>query len=218
MAAARGSLHLFGRAPLAGRVKTRLIPLLGPEGAAAAQGVMVKRACALAQGWCRSRGVDFYLWCDPSHTEPFFATLLPEAQRRSQPPLDLGARMLAAVREGLERGAWAMLLGTDAVSVDQGLLDRAASALRENEAVLAPAEDGGYVLLGLRRVVPELFEQMPWGTDRVAALTRQQLEGQGLPWLELPRQWDVDTPEDWLRFCRTWPEAVAGMGNHDSRR
>jgi glycosyltransferase A (GT-A) superfamily protein (DUF2064 family) len=68
--------------------------------------------------------------------------------------------------------------------------------------VLGPAEDGGYVLLGLRRAAPELFAGMPWGSERVAGVTRERLVGLGWDWTELATLWDLDRPEDLARYRR----------------
>jgi hypothetical protein len=68
------------------------------------------------------------------------------------------------------------------------------------DAVVGPAEDGGYVLLGLRRMDKRLFEDMAWGTDRVLDQTRERLAVLGWRWQELETLWDVDRPEDLERL------------------
>jgi hypothetical protein len=80
-------------------------------------------------------------------------------------------------------------------------------ALKEHEAVLGPAQDGGYVLLGLKRAVGGLFRDMPWGGDRVAAITRDRMAAGGWKWAELPILWDLDRPDDLERMLpsfRPW--------------
>ncbi len=69
------------------------------------------------------------------------------------------------------------------------------------DAVFIPAEDGGYVLVGLRRPQPRLFEGIDWGSERVMAQTRERLSELGLRWVELPTLWDVDRPGDLLRLA-----------------
>jgi glycosyltransferase A (GT-A) superfamily protein (DUF2064 family) len=93
-----------------------------------------------------------------------------------------------------------VLIGTDCPPLDGDYLARALAAMADRDAVLGPAEDGGYVLLGLWRAAPELFADMPWGTDRVAALTRQRMAALGWRWAELPMLWDLDRPEDLARY------------------
>ena len=75
--------------------------------------------------------------------------------------------------------------------------------LAQHDAVLIPAEDGGYVLIGLRRPCPAVFEGVAWSTGGVLAQTRDRLRDAGLRWHELPTLWDVDTPDDWARWQRT---------------
>jgi glycosyltransferase A (GT-A) superfamily protein (DUF2064 family) len=70
------------------------------------------------------------------------------------------------------------------------------------DAVLAPAEDGGYALIALRRVSPRLFADIDWGGPRVMAQTRERLAALGWRWRELPTLWDVDRPEDVARLRR----------------
>ncbi|HKI81038.1 MAG TPA: DUF2064 domain-containing protein, partial [Pseudodesulfovibrio sp.] len=86
-----------------------------------------------------------------------------------------------------------------------------------SDAVMAPAQDGGYVLLGLRRAAHGLFTDIPWGTGRVAAVTRRRMRELRWHWRELPLQWDVDRPEDLERLAATglWApdEGKPGQGD-----
>src|SRR5690606_26874888 len=104
------------------------------------------------------------------------------------------------VRGAGERGAEAVLLiGGDCPELDTQMLERAAEQLAETDtdAVLGPALDGGFYLLGLRRGGPEIFREVDWGTERVAAQTRRRLLAAGLRWTELPGLRDIDTKDDW---------------------
>jgi glycosyltransferase A (GT-A) superfamily protein (DUF2064 family) len=94
-----------------------------------------------------------------------------------------------------------LLIGTDCPLLDPAHLQQAAQRLLDGEdAVFTPAEDGGYVLVGLSRPQSALFESVDWGTNRVMAQTRSQLQKMGLRWSEMPMLWDVDEPADWLRW------------------
>jgi uncharacterized protein len=117
----------------------------------------------------------------------------------AQPPGDLGARMDAALRAALERGERALLVGTDCPALDLAHLARAADALAHCDAVVGPAEDGGYVLIGLARPL-DLFTAIEWGTPTVLAATRARLAATGARWHELPTLWDVDGPADLARW------------------
>lgn len=191
------SLHLLARVPEPGRVKTRLIPALGEEGASDLQRLLLERALALpAQGFSER-----YLWLDESPDESL--ETLAEAFDWTvvgQPAGDLGERMRRIAALGLAESDAVVLIGNDCPALDGEYLAAACEALKAQEAVLGPAEDGGYVLLGLRRVDPLLFEAMPWGSDRILALTCERLQRLGWAHRLLPVLWDVDRPEDLPRL------------------
>ena len=94
-----------------------------------------------------------------------------------------------------------LLIGTDCPVLQRNHLESAERALHAgNDAVFIPAEDGGYVLVGLRQPQSIIFENIDWGTNKVMAQTRQHLNKQGLHWLELETLWDIDRPSDLDRF------------------
>jgi rSAM/selenodomain-associated transferase 1 len=104
----------------------------------------------------------------------------------------------------------ALLMGCDCPSLTEQDLEQALTALnQENEVVLAPAEDGGYVLIGLNQPRPELFDNMPWGTAQVLDKTRKRIEHWKLRYHELSEQWDLDTPEDLVRYRALAPRTKA---------
>jgi rSAM/selenodomain-associated transferase 1 len=190
---------IFAKAPEPGRVKTRLIPALGPEGAAALHGELLSGVIARLAA---ARVAPIELWCSPDPNAAPFPRLAAEhrlACYRQHGP-DLGERMAHAAADALGRGGPVVLIGTDCPPLDGDYLARALAAMADRDAVLGPAEDGGYVLLGLWRAAPELFADMPWGSDRVAALTRQRMAALGWRWAELPMLWDLDRPEDLARY------------------
>jgi hypothetical protein len=187
---------LFGKAPVAGRVKTRLIPSLGAPGAAALYGRMLSRCLQTA---LQSGVGPVELWCTPSVRHAFFRRFEMEmgVTLRKQPEGDLGRRMAFALGRTLETSRHALLQGTDCPSVTGADLREASSALKEGaEAVLIPSKDGGYVLIGLSRFAPELFSKIPWGTEAVLEETRIRFKSLGWRWHELGQRWDVDTVED----------------------
>ena len=145
------------------------------------------------------------LHCAPSTRHPVLVKLgrryriVLSAQVRG----NLGTRMLAACRRVLRTGNDVVLIGTDCPVLRAADLRAAARALRSGvDAVLSPAEDGGYALIGLRRVSPRVFSGMEWGTETVLADTRRRLRGLGWRWRELRTVWDVDRPEDYRRLAR----------------
>jgi hypothetical protein len=197
------ALIVFARAPEPGRVKTRLVPLLGEKGAARLHARLVERTLrtALAAGFAN---VDLH--CSPGIDDIFFIRIQKRfgVCLRSQGRGDLGDRMYRAFKRALQRHRYAVLIGTDCPALRPADLRAAGRALRAGaDAVLAPAEDGGYPLIGLRRVSRRLFDGIPWGGPLVLAQTRRRLEALRWRWQELRTLWDVDRPEDVARLRRS---------------
>ena len=185
---------VFAKAPIPGYAKTRLIPLLGPEGAAQVQTRLVARAIATVQA---ADIGPVSLWCAPDCSHPFFAGL--RVSLRLQPDGDLGTRMLAAFEAA--RGPL-VLIGSDCPALGPEDLREAAAALACADVVIAPAEDGGYGLIAARRPQAQLFADMPWSTAAIADRTRARAAAAGLVLHELRTIWDVDTAADYERAVR----------------
>jgi len=118
--------------------------------------------------------------------------------------------MYRAFKRVLRRHPYAVLIGSDCPALRTADLRAAGRALRAGaDAVLAPAEDGGYALIGLRRVSRRLFDGIAWGSPRVLAQTRRRLEGLRWRWRELRTLWDVDRPEDVVRLRKS--RLLAGL-------
>ncbi len=193
---------VFARAPVPGRVKTRLVPLLGPAGAARLQERMAEKALCTALGAARG---EVELHCAPDTKHAFFRAMRDRfgVRLRSQGRGGLGARMQRAFARALRRHEYAVLIGSDCPALRPADLRAALRALRAGaDAVLGPAEDGGYALLGLRRVRRELFAGVAWGGNRVLGQTRRRLARLGWRWEELRTVWDVDRPQDVARLRR----------------
>lgn len=186
---------IFAKAPTPGRVKTRLIPALGAAGAARLAHAMLERTLAAAVA---SDVGPVELCADPDSTDPAWnPVLLPgNIDTRFQGEGDLGARMARAAAHHLQAGEDVMLIGTDCVEMSAELLRRAACRLAACDALIHPARDGGYALLGLRRFAPSLFTQIPWSTNEVARLTIERIRALGwrLDLAELLN--DVDEVDD----------------------
>lgn len=205
------TILVFAKAPVAGEVKTRLIPALGAEGAATLHRrlteVALQAACAAAPG-----GVE--LWCAPDASHPVFAALARQfsVMLHVQADGDLGGRMANALADALTRSEAALLIGSDIAVMDDAVLRAALDGLRDGaDVVVVPAEDGGYVLIGLRHAAPELFRDMAWSTPGVMAETRQRARMGNLRVAELPPLWDVDNPSDLQRVERERPELLEGL-------
>jgi hypothetical protein len=188
---------VFAKAPTPGRVKTRLIPSLGASGAAELQRQLIERTLCTAE----EAGLGtLELWCAPGPDDPFFAACAERHDMglRTQCEGDLGRRMAGA----LAAGTPGLLIGCDCPALTAAYLHQAAAALAGGyDAVLGPAEDGGYVLIGLARSPPaQLFEDIPWGTQTVMQETRARLARRNWRWRELALMWDLDRPEDLQRL------------------
>jgi rSAM/selenodomain-associated transferase 2/rSAM/selenodomain-associated transferase 1 len=199
--AAPAAIAVLARAPQAGRAKTRLIPALGATGAARAQ----RRFCLQTLHAAQAYGpAALTLWCAPDDSQRFFRAVHRHAAVtcRAQADGTLGERMLHAFAAHFQAGTSLplLLIGTDCPVLAPAHLRQAARALVTHDVVLTPAEDGGYVLIGMRRMVAQAFDAIDWSTPAVLAQTRERLRIAGVSWHELEPLWDVDEPADWDRL------------------
>ncbi len=203
-------LLVFARAPIPGKAKSRLIPRCGPDFAAALQQRMTVRMLDAA---VRSEAGAVSLWCSPSARHPFFAACRRTygVRLHTQLGADLGARLRHAHERMFAAYRALLIVGTDCPLLTAGHLQAAAAELRDHDAVVVPAEDGGYVLLGLGRPCPQVFEAIAWGSDRVLDQTLQRLHAAGRSCRVLAPLWDVDRPEDVVRLQACQPELLAGL-------
>lgn len=193
------SIAVLAKAPVPGRVKTRLIPAIGAHAAAVLQERLTEQAVMTAVAAAVG---PVTLWAAPDARHPSFLRLVVQHRitLKPQPDGDLGARMLAAMQHGPT-----LTIGADCPALTAGHLRDAAAALRDADVALIPAEDGGYVLIGTRAPQPALFAGIAWGAGTVLAETRARITAQGLTARELPALWDVDTEDDLARMERDMP-------------
>lgn len=193
-------LLIFCKAPVAGQVKTRLQPALSAEQAVAAHIALTRFTLERA---FRLPLCEVWLYCAPDTRHDFFMQVAERypVHLRRQTGAGLGERMQAAFAEALSRYRHAILIGCDCPSLTPDDLQEALQALADGiDLVTAPAEDGGYVLVGMNKSHPGLFSAMPWGSNEVMTETRRRADIAGLNAYELAVQWDVDTIADWQRF------------------
>ncbi len=179
-----------------GRCKTRLIPRLGALGAAALHRSLVWQTLQTAH----DSGIETELWCAPDTRHGFFARCRREfgVRLRRQCAGDLGRRMASALRGTGHR----ILVGTDCINLSAQDLREALETLDTVDVVLQPATDGGYVLIGARRITPRALRDIRWSSGRELTQTRTRLRRAGLSWRELAAREDVDTPADYRRARR----------------
>ncbi|WP_375171182.1 TIGR04282 family arsenosugar biosynthesis glycosyltransferase [Marinobacter sp.] len=198
-------LMQFAKWPEAGRVKTRLMPELGAGGALQAH---ITLTLAVLDNLCAT-GYPVQFWWDRAlEPAPEDAELI--LQNLEQAGLEqciqqggtLGDRMLAALTAALQNHDRAMVVGSDCPSVDPQYVRQALDRLADHDVVLGPSDDGGYVLIGARRVRPGMLDGIAWGTEQVLDQTLARLDQLGLSVGLLEPRWDVDEPADWARFQR----------------
>lgn len=198
-------IAVMAKAPVPGLAKTRLASVLGADGAAALAAHLLDHA--VAQAVAAALG-PVTVWATPDATHPAFLRL---QQRHGvalavQPLGDIGQRMAAVFAA---QGGPLLLMGTDLPGLSDTVLQQAAAALATHDAVLVPALDGGYGLIGLRRPAAALFEGLAWSTPAVLAQTRQRLVAAGLRHAELPAVADIDEPADLAQLPAGWAASQA---------
>ena len=204
-------LILFTRFPEAGVTKTRLIPALGPAGAADLQRRMTAHVLTRAGALARARAVTIEVRFEGG-TEDRMRTWLGSGLRYcGQGGGDIGVRMRRALADAFkEKVERAVLIGSDIPGITADLLAAAFDRIEADGIVLGPAADGGYYLIGLCRAAwdrgaAELFRSIPWGSEQVLAATRERVDGLGFKAVLLDTLADIDRPEDlalWEQLCR----------------
>ncbi len=194
MSAATTRIVIFAKAPVPGKVKTRLVPALGEVGAALlAQRMLadtVDRALAAAPA-------DVELCASPHPADPQWAGHLPVGVRLAdQGEGNLGQRLAAAATRVIDGGERVLLIGTDCPELDGSRLRGAAAQLDRHDAVIFPARDGGYVLLGLARTDASLFADIAWSTSTVAETTIARIRALGWSLHIGDTMSDIDEPAD----------------------
>lgn len=198
---AESALVIFAKAPAPGQVKTRLCPPLTPDEAATLHGSFVLDTLERTKTAVTKLKLpmDRYLACAPSSTLAFFKIMEERQTVRliDQEGDDLGMRMSRVFETMFLRGYQHVIgVGTDVPSLPLDRYKQALADLDKHDVVLGPALDGGYYLIGLNKPAPALFEEIPWSTDRVLAMTRQKADTLGLSICLLPEWRDVDTIDD----------------------
>ncbi|MGB1616435.1 MAG: TIGR04282 family arsenosugar biosynthesis glycosyltransferase [Pseudomonadales bacterium] len=196
-------LQVFARAPVLGRVKTRLGHEIGTAAALHWYRILLHRTLLTAS--LVSEQVE--IWC-PSQDDPIELEQMVHGLNvtfHEQCSGDLGARMEFALKAGLKRASKALLIGADCPVWTAETLGASVQALSTASMVLIPADDGGYVGIGASDHVPPVFEGVSWGSSSVSSQTRRLMRAAGVNWAELPSLWDVDRSADLDRWLRVEP-------------
>ena len=191
-------LLIFTKAPVLGEVKTRLQPDYSPEQSLELHKKLVIHTLTSVS---KVKELNTELCCSPNRQSLFFLDCENRfpIQLNDQLGDDLGERMAFAISSALQLHDKVVIIGTDCPELNDQYINEAFKALDDFDSVIGPAEDGGYVLLGLRQFSPELFSDFTWGSDSVLAQTRKVLNDLSWSCQELGIMHDIDRPEDLLR-------------------
>lgn len=198
----RDRLVIFTRYPQPGQTKTRLIPALGPEGAARLQRQMTELTCDRARqlraaGVGDRRDLEIEIRFTGGDRQAMQQWLGDDLLYETQGDGDLGDRLARAVDRAFGSGAErVVVVGIDCPHLETPILQQAFSALDRAPVVLGPALDGGYYAIAVRRPYPQLFEGIPWGTEKVFQQTIDKCHNSCIEPALLPPLADIDRPED----------------------
>lgn len=193
---------IFAKYPASGMAKTRLQPALGIDGTAR----MARKLLLHSIEQAMAAGFVVNLCVSPAPTDPCWQVLdLPNTlQWSGQVAGDLGTRLLTASQQALNQYQKVLLIGTDCPSLTAQRIQVAAQQLDRTDAVMIPASDGGYVLLGLTTVHENIFSNITWSTSSVAAVTQQRVEALGWSLAVLEPLHDIDEPADLKHLPSGW--------------
>jgi rSAM/selenodomain-associated transferase 1 len=186
------ALVIFVRNPISGQVKTRLAKDIGDERALEIYLQLLQHTLEITRGLSFRKFIyyadevsDYDLWSVPGYT------------KRKQNGNDLGERMLNSFKELFDQGfTRIIIIGSDCLQLKTETLEEAVALLESNAAVIGPASDGGYYLLGLTKFYPDLFIDKPWSTDKVFAKTIADFNQQGISYALLEELSDIDDSTD----------------------
>lgn len=188
-------LLIFTKSPILGTVKTRLQPDYSVEQSLNIHTALLEKTLGLTNNL---KNIDIELCCTPSRNTLFFLNCENNypIELTNQSGADLGERMALSMSVALQTYEKVIIIGTDCPDIDETYINDAFSALDYVDAVIGPAVDGGYVLLGLRKFSIEIFKNISWGSDTVYIQTENNLESLDWSYKELPIMHDIDRPED----------------------
>ncbi len=194
---------IFSKAPVDGKVKTRLLPALTEQQACLVHMNLLEHCLSNVKhvGWqCQ-------LWT----TDIYHPYIKQQSQQHAisvhlQQGEDLGARMRFAFKESLKKYSYVVLIGTDCPDLNSDYIFQAIKYLQAGKkVVLGPAKDGGYVLIAMSIEFDGVFENMDWGTDQVLNVTCKRLQQANIDWSELAMQRDIDRPGDLAFLKQSYP-------------
>lgn len=185
------------KSPILGEVKTRLISELGVQGA---MELHMRLTRHVAKTLCDIPDVEHQLWSTKGGQDIEALVQQFKLKHLTQKGGDLGERLRFCIRFSLPRFHQVLLIGSDCPFLSQDIIVDVRTQLRHYDVVFVPAHDGGYVLVGVKQEIPELFIDIPWGSDRVLSVSQERLTRLGLTFTTLSPLHDIDRPEDLSRL------------------
>ena len=197
MLAPDARLLIFTKAPVEGQVKTRLIPYIGTASATQLHRLLTAHVVKIATA---SHLCPVEVWCSPDTSHAFFQQLRQQypVTLFTQQGKDLGEKMFHAVSDAMQRATRVIIIGSDCLQFTTQHLQQALDSIAgsNKRVVLTPAQDGGYVLIGMNHIDYRLFENIAWGSADVLTQTRRVLQQLGRDWQELSCLKDIDVESD----------------------
>ena len=194
------ALIVFVKAPVAGKVKTRLQPHLAPDKIVKLYKSFIKEIISKC---VRLKGVDKFLGCAPTKDNDFLKGITKTYKIKSfnQRGNDLGEKIVNAFRDYFKkRYTEIVIIGSDSPTIPAAYIEKAFSELKKNDFVIGPCCDGGLYLVGAKKkIITEIFQDMPWDTSEVLNKTLKKVNSLDIRFSMLPFWYDVDTIND-LRF------------------
>lgn len=191
----QNAVIVFQKNPELGKVKTRLAAALGDQQALDIYKYLIDSTYSQLSG---ISDADIFVYFSECSSK---SSLKIPHQTAVQSGVDLGERMKSAFEEVFALGyKRVILIGTDCPDIETNIMNQALEELLSKDAVFGPALDGGYYLIGLKEVYREIFENIPWSTDKVLQMTEIQLQKRNLTYSLLKPLRDIDTPEDWETY------------------
>lgn len=191
---------LYAKAPIEGKVNTRLIADIGVKAATKLQRDLIHHRLSMLK---KANLCDVRLMCAPNQQEKKFLHCKKKYPIAlfNQTGTDLGERMFNGVNDALQKYKYCIVIGTDAPALDEKIIQQVIEALHnKNNVVIVPAEDGGYVLIAMQQAYKFLFQNIDWGSAEVMQQTRNKLNENNISYKEFPACWDVDRLEDYQRY------------------
>ena len=194
------TLIIYSRYPEPGKTKTRMIPALGEDGAAELQRKMTEHTVNTARKVKCDRNLIIEVHFTGGNQQLMSEWLGEDLKYIPQVSGDLGKKMNSSFQRAFELdNRRVVTIGIDCPDLDRQILNNAFNSLQKQELVIGVAQDGGYYLIGLTKIVPQLFQNINWGTEQVLAQTKAIAQKLNINTCYLTTLSDIDRPEDlWI--------------------